>query len=86
MGKVISILIGLILMALGVVGIIGWKEEVIAFLQAAIVLMAIVVGLFSFVFGLSELRASSEELPIVEAPPPPEQGTSEEAKSDEGGS
>ena len=83
MGKVISILIGLILTALGVVGIIAWKEEVVAFLQAAIVLMAIVVGLGVFVFGLSELRAGTEELPAVEPLPTADQDTSETSEPKE---
>jgi multisubunit Na+/H+ antiporter MnhC subunit len=46
---------------------------VVAFVQAAIVLMAIVIGLGIFVFGLSELRSGAEELPIVEGPPAAEE-------------
>lgn len=72
MGKVISILIGLILMALGIWGVVEWTGEVVVFLKAAIVLMAIIVGLGIFVFGLSELRAGAEEPPVVEPPPAPE--------------
>ena len=75
MGKVLSIIIGLILMALGVWGIVTWREQVLHFVMAAIVIMAVLIGLGIFVFGVSELRAG-EEQPIVEAPappPPPEQ-------------
>jgi len=75
MGKVISILMGLILMALGVWGVIAWTGEVVVFLKAAIVLMAIIVGLGIFVFGLSELRAGAEEPPVVEPSPAPEKPT-----------
>jgi hypothetical protein len=69
MGKFLSILIGLILLALGVWGFIAWTPQVWIFVQAALVLMAIVVGLGIFVFGLSELRAGDEEPPVVEAAP-----------------
>ena len=69
MGKVLSILIGLILLALGVWGIIAWLPQVVIFLEACIALMAVVVGLGIFVFGLSELRAGEEEPPVVEAAP-----------------
>jgi hypothetical protein len=72
MGKVLSILIGLILMALGVWGIVAWPAEVVDFLKAAIVFMAIIIGLGIFVFGLSELRAGAEEPPMVEPAPAPE--------------
>ena len=72
MGKVISILIGLILMALGVWAIAGsesWRGAVWTFVQGGLVIMAIVVGLGIFVFGLSELRAGAGEPPIIETPP-----------------
>ena len=69
MGKVLSILIGLILLALGVWGIVAWTPQVLSFLRACIALMAVVVGLGIFVFGLSELRAGDEEPPVVEAAP-----------------
>ena len=89
MGKVLSILIGLILIALGIWGIIAWTGEVLVFVKAAIVIMAIIIGLGIFVFGLSELRAGAEEPPIVEAPPaperPPEEAKSESPESSEGG-
>ncbi len=77
MGKFLSILIGLILLALGIWAISVWRAQVLVFLQAAIALMAVVVGLGIFVFGLSELRAGGEEPPVVEAPPPsPEESES----------
>ncbi len=76
MGKVLSILIGLALLALGIWGLISWSAQVLVFVQAALVLMAIIIGLGIFVFGLSELRAGAEEPPSVETPtasssPPP---------------
>ncbi len=71
MGKALSILIGLILIALGVWGVIAWRSDVVAFIKAAVVIMAIIIGLGIFVFGLSELRAGNEEPPIVELPSPP---------------
>ena len=85
MGKFLSILIGLILLALGVWGFIAWTPQVWSFIQAALVLMAIVVGLGIFVFGLSELRAGDEEPPVVEAAPPGAPGPDQpghEAQSD----
>ncbi|MBN1459381.1 MAG: hypothetical protein JXA57_07580 [Armatimonadetes bacterium] len=77
MGKFLSILIGLILLALGVWGFIAWTAQVWVFVQAALVLMAIVVGLGIFVFGLSELRAGDEEPPVVEAAPSGDQTPSQ---------
>jgi hypothetical protein len=68
MGKVLSILIGLVLLALGIWGVVAWSADVLIFIKAAIALMAIVVGLGIFVFGVSELRAGEE--PIIEAAPP----------------
>jgi len=70
MGKVLSILIGLILMALGVWGIVdeGWRAAVLVFVQGGLVILALLVGLGVFVFGLSELRAGAEEPPVMEPP------------------
>jgi hypothetical protein len=70
MGKVLSILIGLILIALGVWAILAgptWRSAVLVFLQGAAVIMAFVVGLITLVFGLSELRAGAEEPPVIES-------------------
>ncbi len=80
MGKVLSILIGLILIAVGVVLIAvaeTWRAAVIVFVQGGIVIMLLIVGLGIFVFGLSELRAGAEEPPIVEPPPAPEKPAEE---------
>ena len=75
MGKVLSILIGLILMALGVWGIAGgWRGDVLSFIKGGLVIMAIVIGLGIFVFGISELRAAGEEPPVVESPPAKPEG------------
>ncbi len=70
MGKVLSILIGLILLAVGVWLIVIWRDEVLLFIQAGVALMLVVIGLGIFVFGVSELRAGGEEPPVVEAAPP----------------
>ena len=84
MGKVLSILIGLILMALGVWGIVdeGWRGAVIAFVQGGLVILALLVGLGVFVFGLSELRAGAEEPPVME-PPSAEKPAGEESSQSE---
>jgi len=84
MGKFLSILIGLILLALGIWAISAWSAQVLVFVQAAIAIMAVVIGLGILVFGLSELRAGGEEPPLLgpatpsEAPaPPPSSGESQ---------
>ena len=84
MGKVLSILIGLVLMALGVWGVVdeGWRTAVIAFVQGGLVILALLVGLGVFVFGLSELRASAEEPPVME-PPSAEKPAGEESSQSE---
>ncbi len=72
MGKVISILLGLVLIAAGVLAIVfgeSWRDAVLVFIQGGVVIMVIVVGLGIFVFGISELRAGAEEPPIVEPQP-----------------
>src|SRR5574340_413921 len=65
MGKALSILIGLIFIALGVWGVISWRPEVVQFIKAALVILAIVIGLGIFVFGLSELRSGADEPPVA---------------------
>jgi len=80
MGKVLSILIGLILIAVGVVLIVvseTWREAFFVFVQGGVVIMLLIVGLGIFVFGLSELRAGAEEPPIVEPPPAPQKPAGE---------
>jgi hypothetical protein len=57
MGKVLSVIIGLVILGLGIAGIIRWQEQVIELLQAVLALMAVIIGLGILVFGLSELRA-----------------------------
>lgn len=83
MGKFLSILIGVIFTGLGVWGIIAWSYQVLIVLQAAVSLMGVVVGLGILVFGLSELRAGSEEPPAVDTgtpPAPPSAGSEPEQK------
>jgi hypothetical protein len=69
MGKVVSILIGLILIGLGVWGCIleSWQQAVVGFIKGGVVIMALVIGLGILVFALSELRA----VPEPPAPEPP---------------
>jgi len=70
MGKVISIFIGLICIALGVLGLLNeaWRGDFVDFVQGGLIVMALLVGLVILVFGLSELRAGSEEPPVAESP------------------
>jgi hypothetical protein len=63
MGKFLSILIGLVFVGLGVWAVIAWSPQVLIFLQAAVALMAVIIGLGILVFGLSELRAGGGEAP-----------------------
>lgn len=76
MGKVLSILIGLILIVLGIWAISAWAPAVVIFIKAAVALMLVIIGLGIFVFGLSELRAGGEEPLAVEPPAqsPPSEG------------
>lgn len=69
MSKVISVLMGLALMALGAWGCVAWWPDVLSFLKAGVVVMALLVGLGVLVFGLSELRP--EETVRSTAPPTP---------------
>ncbi len=75
MGKVLSIVIGLAFLALGIWGISAWGAEVLVFVKAAVAIMAVIVGLGIFIFGVSELRAGGEP-PVVESPaqPPSSEG------------
>ena len=82
MGKVLSILIGLILLAVGAWLIVTWSAQVLVFIQAAVALMLVVIGLGIFVFGVSELRAGGEEPPVLEAAPPSAE-SSDQPPSDE---
>jgi uncharacterized membrane protein len=79
MGKVLSIIIGLVFLALGIWGISAWAGEVLVFVKAAIAIMAVIVGLGIFIFGVSELRAGGEP-PVVQPPlQPPSSGGSQSA-------
>jgi thiol:disulfide interchange protein len=75
MGKALAILVGIILAALGVWGIVTWWSEYVkGFVLSAIVILAVFVGLALLLFGISELRSGVEEAPIAETPPPPPGG------------
>ncbi|NIM05937.1 MAG: hypothetical protein GTO55_06595 [Armatimonadetes bacterium] len=71
MGKWLSILVGLILAALGLAGIIGWwSEGVWSFIRSGVVLAAFFVGIGAIVFGIGELRAPAETPPVTPPEPP----------------
>ena len=77
MGKVVSILMGLILIGVGVWGCIveSWQQAVVGFIKGGLVIMALVIGLGMLVFALSELRAAPQteggQAPEPPAPEPP---------------
>ncbi len=70
MGKVLSIIIGLVFLALGIWGLSAWAEDVLVFVKAAIAIMAVIIGLGIFIFGVSELRAAGEP-PVIQPPAQP---------------
>ncbi len=70
MGKVLSIIVGLAILALGIWGLSAWSAQVLVFLQAAIAITAVLVGLGILVFGVSELRSSGEP-PVLQSPAQP---------------
>ena len=57
MTRFISLLIGLILMALGVWAIVAWWGSVLVMLRALVAVVAVLLGLGIVLFGLSELWA-----------------------------
>jgi hypothetical protein len=80
MGKWIAILLGLILIALGIWGIIKWPGDIWNFVKGGLVIAAIIVGLGAIAFGWSELRSAAEERRLAESaaaatPPPPPPST-----------
>ena len=68
MTKVFFILIGLMLIGLGVWGAMAWSGAVLMFLQAVLVLAALLAGLVMIVFTLSELRAPEPPAELPAAP------------------
>lgn len=57
MARAVTVLSGLIIVGLGAWGAVAWWPQLVGFLQALVVIMAVLVGLTVIVFGLSELRA-----------------------------
>ena len=66
MARVMTIISGLILMGLGVWGIVVWWDDLIIVLKAAVSLVAVLLGIGIFIFGLSELWVGQPK-----AVPPP---------------
>jgi hypothetical protein len=70
--KVLTIIIGLILIAAGILLVYRWPDEVLYLLKAGVALGLILVGLGAVFFGMSEIRSAAEEArATAEAPPPP---------------
>jgi len=72
MGKVLSILLGIVFVVLGIWGINQWPTPVLDFIKAGVSIGLILVGLGAFLFGISELKAAAEEKKAeAEVPSPP---------------
>ncbi|MEK6817513.1 MAG: hypothetical protein AABX80_01805 [Nanoarchaeota archaeon] len=59
MNKFISILFGLILLAVGVYGAFGllsWGEAALSFLKGGIVWLVLLIGLILVILGISDLK------------------------------
>ncbi len=54
MARLVSMLIGLVLLGLGVWAIAGWWEAVLNLLRACVAIAAVLLGIGVLVFGLSE--------------------------------
>ena len=71
MGKALSLVIGLILLA-GGIWMTWWKWWLVRnFVYSGLAVLLILVGLGVLLFAISEMRAGPEEPPTVEAPAPP---------------
>jgi hypothetical protein len=70
--KVLTIIIGLILIAGGVYLCFPWHKEVLFLIKGVVALGLILVGLGAVFFGMSEIRSAAEEArAAAQAPPPP---------------
>lgn len=78
MGKVLSILIGVVLLVVGIWLIYIWWPQVWEFVQAGIAITAVIIGLGALAFGISELRSAVEEPPLATLTPAPETPTTAE--------
>lgn len=59
MNKFVSILLGLVLLAVGIYGAFGlpsWGAAALAFLQGGIVWLVLLIGLLLVILGLSDLK------------------------------
>ncbi len=57
MARVASLVIGLVLLALGVWGVVAWWGAVLVLLKAVVAVALVLLGVGVFIFGLSELWA-----------------------------
>jgi hypothetical protein len=70
--RVLTIIIGLVLIAGGILLVYRWPDEVLFLIKGAVALGLIFVGLGAFFFGMSEIRSAGEEArAAAQAPPPP---------------
>lgn len=74
MGKILSIILGLIFLAVGIwlISLESWGQAVLIAIKACVALGLVLAGLGALAFGISELRAREEPRPIepITAPPP----------------
>jgi len=68
MARIISVLIGVVLMGLGVWAIVAWWGAILVMLRAVVAVLAVLLGLGIFIFGLSEMWAGEGERPPSAAP------------------
>ncbi len=57
MPRFISLLIGLVILALGVWAVVAWWGSVLVLLRALVAVLAVLLGIGIILFGLSELWA-----------------------------
>lgn len=75
MGKWLSLIIGIVLAGLGLVGIIvWWSAGVWAFIRAAIVLALFFTGVGVTIFAIGDLKTPAESQPSKDKAAQDEQG------------
>ena len=82
MGKVLSLVIGLILLVLGTILVVSrWGDYVWPFIYGAIAVLLVLVGLGVLLFAITEMRAGPEEPVIAESPSVPSPPSSEKPQA-----